>query len=224
MKKLQLLLKSVSVAFLFFIILLISAGRLDYWQGWLYISMNIIMNLMTFFAARSNPDLINERLKPGEGTKNWDKIILGISSLVYIAMLVVAGLDSGRYGWSPQFHIPVYFTGIVLTLTGHTIFLVARSQNKFFSSVVRIQTDRGHIVCDTGLYRIIRHPGYLGMLVATAGFPFLLGSVWSLVPVLVSIVLLLTRTALEDKTLYEELEGYKDYSLKTRHRIIPGIW
>lgn len=190
----------------------------------MYLSLSIIMTLMTIYAARFNPDLVNERLSPGSGTKSWDKKILALSFFVYVIMIIVAGLDSGRFNWSPEFHWSLYLAGIVFTLTGHIIFLVARSQNRFFSSVVRIQTDRGHTVCDTGLYSWIRHPGYLGMFISTAGFPFLLGSYWSFIPAAVSVILLLVRTSLEDKILIQELNGYRDYSHKTRYRIIPGLW
>lgn len=224
MKKLQLLLKSLAIAFFFFITLLISAGRINYWQAWLYISMNILMNLMTVFTAQFNPELTNERLSPGKGIKKWDKVILTLSAPVYISMLIVAGLDSGRFYWSPEFHWTIYITGVVLTFSGHIFFLVARSQNKFFSSVVRIQTDRGHTVCETGLYKIVRHPGYFGMIISTVGFPFLFGSYWSIIPVIISIILLLIRTSLEDKTLIKELSGYYDYTQKTRYLIIPKIW
>ena len=224
MKKLQLLLKSLAIAFFFFLTLLISSGHFDYWQGWLYFSMNIIMTLMTVFAAQFNPELMNERLSPGKGTKSWDKVILTISFIIYVTMLIVAGLDSGRFNWSPEFHWSIYLIGIVLTFTGHIFFLVAKSQNRFFSSVVRIQTDRGHVVCETGLYKFVRHPGYFGMIISTVGFPFLLGSYWSIIPVTFSIVLLLIRTSLEDKTLIKELGGYYEYSKKTRYKLIPGIW
>jgi protein-S-isoprenylcysteine O-methyltransferase Ste14 len=224
MKKLQLLLKSLALVFFFNLILLISAGDLDYWQGWLYISVNILMTLMTVLAAQYNTELISERMNPGKGIKSWDKVILAISTLCYVAMLIVAGLDSGHFNWSPEFHWSIYVTGIVLTITGQILFLVAKNQNKFFSSVVRIQTDRGHTVCETGLYKFVRHPGYFGMVISNVGFPFLLGSYWCTIPVVFSIALLLIRTSLEDKTLINELKGYYEYSLNTRSKIIPGIW
>lgn len=224
MKKLQLLSKSLAISFFFFLALLISSGHFSYWQGWLYISMNIIMTLMTIYAAQFNPELTNERLSPGKGMKSWDKVILSVSSSIYVIMIVVAGLDSGRFNWSPEFHWTIYLIGIILTFSGHIIFLVAKTQNKFFSSVVRIQSDRGHTVCETGLYKFIRHPGYFGMIISTAGFPFLLGSYWCTIPVCVSIVLLLIRTSLEDKMLIKELNGYLEYSHKTRYKIIFGIW
>lgn len=109
-------------------------------------------------------------------------------------------------------------------IIGQIIFLTARSQNNFFSSVVRIQKDRGHVVCDTGLYKTIRHPGYLGMIISLIGLPFITTSIWSVIPTLIAIILLLIRTTLEDITLINELEGYDEYARKTRYKLIPLIW
>jgi len=139
-------------------------------------------------------------------------------------MFVVAGLDSGRYHWSPDFHWSLYFAGGLATAIGQLLFLVAQKQNKFFSSTVRIQTDRNHSLCDTGLYKVVRHPAYLGSLIQTLGFPLLFGSLWSIIPVSISVVLLIIRTHLEDQTLINELTGYLEYTSKTRSRLIPNIW
>jgi protein-S-isoprenylcysteine O-methyltransferase Ste14 len=209
---------------LFFSILFISAGRIDYLQGLIYVILGLIMAVLSYTVFRIDDDLLKERGKPGEGAKKWDKIILGLSFLVTIAMFITAGLDSGRYQWSPDFHLSLCGLGIILTMSGQLLFLVAQKQNKFFSSTVRIQTDREHVVCDTGLYKIVRHPAYLGSIIQSLGFPLLFGSLWSMIPISLSIILLITRTGLEDKTLRNELKGYTEYTLKTRYRIIPYIW
>jgi protein-S-isoprenylcysteine O-methyltransferase Ste14 len=89
---------------------------------------------------------------------------------------------------------------------------------------VRIQKERGHVVCDTGLYKLIRHPGYLGMAISLMGLPLLTSSFWSIIPTALAIILMLVRTSLEDKTLQNELDGYIEYTLKTRYRLIPFVW
>jgi len=208
----------------FFTILFISAGRIDYWQGLIYVIIGLIMFLLNHTVLRIDSELLNERSKPGEGTKKWDKTILGLSFLTTISMYITVGLDSGRYHWSPDFHWSMYLLGIILTILGQLLFLIAQKQNKFFSSTVRIQTDRGHIVCETGLYKMVRHPAYLGSIIQSLGFPLLFGSLWSIIPISISIILLITRTNLEDKTLKNELKGYPEYSNKTRYKIIPYIW
>jgi protein-S-isoprenylcysteine O-methyltransferase Ste14 len=208
---------------LFFSIIFISAGKIVYWQGLIYVMLGLIMGVLNYTVLAIDPELLAERSKPGEGTKKWDKMILLLSFLVTISMYVIAGLDSGRFKWSPEFHWSLCLLGGFLTISGQLLFLVAQKQNKFFSSTVRIQTDREHIVCDTGLYKVVRHPAYMGSIVQALGFPLLFCSLWSIIPVCILIVLFITRTILEDETLKNELKGYPDYSAKTRYKIIPFV-
>jgi len=218
------ILKHFIGTFIFFLILFFSAGKIDYWQGLIYVIIGLIMVTLNYTVLKPDSDLLTERTKPGEGSKKWDKILLGLSFLITITMYTLAGLDSGRYHWSPNFHWSLSLIGIFLTASGQLLFLLAQKQNKFFSSTVRIQTDRDHTVCDTGLYKIVRHPAYLGSIIQLLGFPLLFGSLWSILPVGLLIVLHVTRTYLEDKTLKEELSGYLEYSLNTRYKIIPYVW
>ncbi|MEI8087330.1 MAG: isoprenylcysteine carboxylmethyltransferase family protein [Paludibacter sp.] len=222
--KISYVLKHFIGTFVFFSVLFISAGRLDYWQGLIYVIIGLIMSVLNYTVFRIDAELLEERSKPGEGTKEWDKKILGLSFLVTIAMYVTAGLDSGRYHWSPNFHWSLMLLGIILTIIGQLLFLIAQKQNKFFSSTVRIQTNREHTVCETGLYGFVRHPAYLGSIIQSLGFPFLFGSLWSSIPICLSIILLITRTNLEDKTLKNELKGYLDYANKTRYKLFPYLW
>jgi protein-S-isoprenylcysteine O-methyltransferase Ste14 len=218
------IIKHLFGSLLFFAIIFISAGRIDYAQGLAYVAIGLFMVVLNYTVLRIDTALQKERSKPGADTKKWDKQILGLSFLATIAMYVVAGLDSGRYHWSPDFHWSLYFAGGLATAIGQLLFLVAQKQNKFFSSTVRIQTDRNHSLCDTGLYKVVRHPAYLGSLIQTLGFPLLFGSLWSIIPVSISVVLLIIRTHLEDQTLINELTGYLEYTSKTRSRLIPNIW
>jgi protein-S-isoprenylcysteine O-methyltransferase Ste14 len=218
------LIKHFIGSFVFFAIIFISAGRINYWQGLIYVAIGLIMSILHYTVLQIDSQLLIERSKPGENTKKWDKTILGLSLLVTISMYIVAGLDSGRFHWSPDFHWSVYLLGMILTATGQLLFLIAQKQNKFFSSTVRIQTDRGHTVCDTGLYKKVRHPAYLGSIIQSLGFPLIFGSIWSIIPISLSIILLITRTYLEDKTLRNELKDYPEYADKTKYKIIPYVW
>lgn len=103
MKFLRKLLRSSAATVVFAALLFISAGRLDFWQAWLYAAISFVMNAATLFALSKNGDLLEERSKPGAGTQTWDKLILGFGLLLTLATLVVAGLDTGRYHWSPSF-------------------------------------------------------------------------------------------------------------------------
>ena len=173
---------------------------------------------------RNAPDVAKERAKPGEGAKGWDKALLGMGFLLNLVTLIVAGLDSGRFNWAPQLSCSWSIVGVVLSAAGMVIFLLAMKENRYFSSVVRIQTDRGHTVCSTGPYSVVRHPGYAGMIIGSIGLPFLFTSAWSGIPALLSSVLLVARTSLEDVALEKELLGYRDYQRATRFRLIPGLW
>jgi len=224
MKVIEFLIKSLIGTIFFLFILFLSAGRIDYWQGWLYGSINIILTVINTLALLKDKGLAEERAKYKAGTKSWDKLIIGLLAMINIIINIVAGLDSGRFYWSPQLHWSIYLLGIVLILIGEVIFLTAQRQNKFFSSVMRIQTDRGHTVCETGLYKFIRHPGYSGMIISVTGVPLILGSLWCIIPSGLSIILILIRTHLEDVTLINELNGYREYTYKTPYRLIPWIW
>jgi len=224
MEKVKLLIKGFVTNLVFSVILFICAGRINYTQGWIFLLTNILSTLMNYFTIHKNSELINERSKPGEGIKSWDKLLLGLSALIYVIIIVLAGLDSGRFLWTLNFNWNISISGVILTVIGQIIFLKARSQNNFFSSVVRIQKERGHVVCDTGLYKIVRHPGYLGMIISLMGLPLITTSVLSIIPTLIAIILLLIRTSLEDKTLINELDGYVEYTKKTRNKLIPLVW
>ena len=224
MKSIHLLIKSLTGTLFFLLILFICAGRINYWQGWLYATICIISVLLNSFALRNKGELAEERSEVKSGTKSWDKVITGFSAVTLIIIYIVAGLDSGRFHWSPGFHWSINAIGVILVLLGEVIFLMAQKQNKFFSSLMRIQTDRGHTVCNTGIYKIIRHPAYFGNVITAIGIPLILGSLWGFIPSFVSVLLTITRTSLEDKTLINELDGYSDYTSSTRYRLIPYIW
>lgn len=204
--------------------LFLLSGRITYWQGFLYLSINIIMMLVSLLFIANNPELIKERLKPGPGTKSWDKIYWVFSTISFLLTLVIASLDAGRIHNSS--YLPLYFYIIAsgLFIIGYLIFIWARSSNAFFSTVVRIQSDRGHQICTSGPYRFIRHPGYAGGIAFTLATPLVLGSLWALIPSGLSIILIIIRTILEDNTLENELEGYKDYKTKVKKLLIPHIF
>ena len=224
MKTGQLLIKSLLGTLFFLLILFISAGRINYWQGWLYVTINIISVFLNSFALKNKDELAAERSVVKSGTKSWDKLILGLSAVTLIITYIVTGLDSGRFQWSPGFHWGINAIGAILILLGEVIFLTAQKQNKFFSSLMRIQADRGHTVCDTGIYKIIRHPAYFGNIITAIGIPLILGSLWGFIPSVVSIFLTIIRTSLEDKALINELDGYSDYTSRTRYKLLPYIW
>ena len=216
--------KTVISSLIFPLLLFIGAWKIDYFQGYIFLFANLISALMNFWTIKNDTELMTERSKIGKDSKSWDKSILALSGIIYMISVVIASFDSGRYQWSPDFHWSIYLLGVVLMIIGQLIFLTARKENKYFSSVVRIQTDRGHSVCNTGIYKYVRHPGYSGMIISVAALPLLTGSVWSAIPIIIAIILLFLRTHFEDEYLKKELKGYSDYAQKTRQRLIPKIW
>lgn len=222
--KTKFLAKILILTLIFSTLLFIAAGTIDYFQGWIFLGTNIVTTIINFWINRNDTELIKERSNVGEGTKLWDKVILGLSSFSYLMFILVAGLDSGRYNWSPNFHWSIYVIGVAASIMGQMLFLTAKRENKYFSAVVRIQTDRGHEVCNTGVYKIVRHPGYSGMIISLVGLPLITGSIWSIIPTAIGIILLVIRTYLEDETLKNELPGYLEYSQITKQRLIPKIW
>ena len=224
MDRFRFFLKAFAGIAFFVIILFVCAGRLDYEQGWIYAAVSLLGLMTDCVLTGKDIELLKERSKfPGDA-RDWDKNILKLSALVTVIAYAVAGLDSGRYQWSPRLPRVASIVGIVVMVTGQCLFLIAKKTNRFFSSVMRIQSDRGHTVCEAGLYRFVRHPGYLGMITSWIAFPLVLGSIWSGIPVAVAIILLLMRTRLEDMTLIRELACYNQYAQRTGYRLIPGIW
>lgn len=220
--------KSIATALLgnlfFLAVLLVSAGRWDYWQGWVYTATGLTMSALTRLVLRKNPELAAERAAPAQGAEGWDKKLLAAGFVLTLAMLVVAGLDSGRAHLRPIMPLAAFFVGLALDLAGMAVFLASMNENRFFTAVVRIQREREHTVCTTGPYRFVRHPGYAGMIIGTLGIPLLLMSAWSAIPALLFVGTVALRTRLEDATLRAELAGYDEYCRKTPYRLVPGVW
>jgi len=138
-------------------------------------------------------------------------------------VVLVAGLDH-RFNWSAEFPLWLIVIGFVVISLGYAFAAWALVENRFFYSVVCIQTDRGHVVCDSGPYGFVRHPGYAGNILGLFGIALALGSVWALIPATVASIIAVIRTALEDRTLQAELPGYRDYARRVRYRLIPAIY
>jgi len=207
------------------VVLMLSAGRWSWWAGWMYVFIFLMFDLATALKViPKDPALLIERSKSHPDAKSWDKVIMPLAAgLLPLAGWIIAGLNL-RWGWQPSMGRSWQLAGFLLTVFGHAIVVWAMSANTFFSPQVRIQTERGHTVANTGPYKFIRHPGYVGAIIFTVGVPILLGSWWALIPNIAAVILFIIRTALEDKTLIEELPGYTDYEQRVKYRLIPGFW
>jgi protein-S-isoprenylcysteine O-methyltransferase Ste14 len=173
--------------------------------------------------AKVQPGLVEERRRWREG-KAWDRPLVFLVGLVGPAVVqLVCGLDK-RFGWSADVPTAVQVGAGVAFAAGIAVTAWAMAVNAFFSATVRIQTDRGqHPVAD-GPYRVVRHPAYAAMIVGTAAGPVLLGALAGLIPAAIVIIIFIARTALEDRTLRDELPGYTEYARRVRWRLVPGLW
>ena len=207
--------------------LLICGGDLGWWQAWLYAVLILAAGIGgRMWAEQQHPGLLAERqnIENIQNAKAWDKVLAPLMAVsVGYPMVFVAGLDH-RYNWSPEFPLWLIVFGLILISLGYAFATWALAENRFFSSVVRIQTDRGHTVCESGPYRFVRHPGYAGNILALFGIVLALGSVWTLIPAAVASIIAVIRTVLEDRTLQNELPGYRDYALRVRYRLFPWIF
>lgn len=221
----------VLIPMLFFIVVvpclpLLISGRWDWWEGWTYAIIAILgFAISRALAARQHPDLLAERARflRNENPEPWDRLLAPLVALGSGLLPLVAGLDA-RFGWSPTLSLPVKIVALMIILGGYVVASYALVANRYFSGMVRMQDDRGHQVVSSGPYRWMRHPGYAGAIVTYLATPVLLDALWAYVPALSLTIVVLIRTALEDRTLQERLEGYRDYAGKVRYRLLPGVW
>lgn len=206
------------------VILFFCADRWDWVWGWatvITIAYYVIGTASVLLPK--NPALLAERTGPKMGAKKWDTSIMIAVGTIILVIYIVGGLDA-RSGWTSNFPAWAQIVGVILTLFGYTLVLWAIAANAFFSLIVRIQKERGHTVATGGPYRFVRHPGYVGTILAYIGTPMILGSLWASVLGVITAMLMIVRTALEDKTLRAELDGYKEYAARVRYRLLPGVW
>jgi protein-S-isoprenylcysteine O-methyltransferase Ste14 len=205
------------------VILFLGSGRPGWVWAWLYLGYSVLQILVNFtIMRRTSPELIAERAEGSERTQSWDRTIAAISVPLGLAIFIIAALDE-RWTWST---VPLWvnLVGAVLLVLGSALSSWAMLTNAYFSTAVRIQQDRGHTVVAEGPYRFIRHPGYLGWAVVGLSVALFFGSLWALIPAGLMLGPMVIRTALEDRTLQERLEDYREYAQQVRYRLVPGVW
>ena len=221
----------VVVLMLFFVVVipflpLLISWRWDWWEAWVYAIIGIVgFAISRALAARRHPDLLAERARfmQHENAQPWDKLLAPLVGLGSGLVPLVVGLEA-LFDWSSTVSWPVKILALVIILAGYALASYALIENRFFSGMVRIQTDRGHHVVSSGPYRWLRHPGYAGALLTYLATPLFLDSRWAFLPAVFVTILLVIRTGLEDRVLQAELEGYRDYVRQVRYRLLPGVW
>jgi protein-S-isoprenylcysteine O-methyltransferase Ste14 len=205
--------------------LFLAAGTTDWPAAWAYfVIVTAVMAVYGVTVLRFHQDLVEERRHPPANAKHWDKpLAFVVSVLGPTALIMLSGFDR-RFHWSPPTPAWAQVAGLTLGAAGAMFSNYAVASNRFFSSLVRIQHDRGHHVIDRGPYRFVRHPGYAGSIVYMLGMAVALGSRAAIAATVVIMLVLVVRTGLEDRTLHAELDGYADYATRVRYRLLPGIW
>lgn len=202
------------------VVLFVPAGRLDLPALWVFLGICAVLSAAAI--ATADPDLARERRRPGPG--GFDRRRPAVISLLMFGAVVLAAADVGRLHWSDTVPVAVRTLAMAVFAAGMSLSIWSMASNRFFSPVVRIQTDRGHHLVDTGPYRWIRHPGYAGMIAGIPGAPLAIGSWWGLVPGLACALVILRRAMLEDPYLIAHLDGYAAYAREVRWRVLPGVW
>ena len=200
------------------------AGRVTWWQGWAFLFTFITyVSILVWRLSKLNPELVRERNRPAANAEAWDRMVMGIYGVILVVLLIVSALDGGRYVWSAV-PLGVQMIGwIFLTVAGVLVWHVMMT-NAYLSSWARIQEDRGQVVIQEGMYRRIRHPMYLGIIIGFVGIPLVLSSWWAMIPSIVIVGLFVYRTYREDQMLIDGLAGYSEYIEKVRYRLLPRIW
>ncbi|UCF61860.1 MAG: isoprenylcysteine carboxylmethyltransferase family protein [Anaerolineaceae bacterium] len=205
------------------VILFVSAGRIDWPMGWASLGIYILISIINFMLV--DPTLVTERAQIRTGVNIRDMILASLSFLFFFPLtLLVAGLDIGRYAWSPTIPLAIQVIALLVFAFGNAIGSWAMVQNKYFSTFIRIQEDRDHEVITSGPYHWVRHPGYAGVILASIALPISLGSLWALIPAFIGACGFVVRTFFEDRVLLEELNGYREYAQSVPFRLLPGIW
>jgi protein-S-isoprenylcysteine O-methyltransferase Ste14 len=201
------------------------AGTLSWPLGWWFMGVFTALTIAAILYIRmANPELFAARRHlRNPGSKNWDVVVATLTILAIAAILPVAALDNARFGWAPA---PGWAIGLgyLLFAASYVLTTWAQAVNRHFEPTVRIQTERGHRVIDSGPYAVIRHPGYIGAVVMSVGAALALGSLWALLPAALAAALLIGRTLAEEATLKAELPGYAEYARRVRHRWVPRVW
>lgn len=214
------LLLLIVVATLMGLVLFLPAGRLNLPWFWAYLAWYVILALSGLSVL--GPDLLKERLQPGPGARDQVSPLLG--KALSLAHFVIAGLDVGRFGWSGNMSAALHVAGLGVMTAGAAFSIWGIRVNPFFSTAVRLQSERGHRVIAAGPYAFVRHPGYIAVCLLFPASSLALGSWWSLIPAVVAVGVILRRTALEDRFLHTHLEGYAAYAQRVRYRLVPGVW
>ena len=221
----QQVLEALGFFIAFALALFLPAGTLAWPAGWVFLLLFFAFYLsVTFWLYRHNPGLMQERMRLGTpDQKAWDKVLFPLMEISFILWLIFMSLDAVRFHWSRML-LWVQAIGTLILLCSFSFLFLTFRENSYLSPVVRVQEERGHTVVTTGLYRHVRHPMYMAILIFIVGTSLLLGSWYGLIFVIICMAILARRAVLEEQMLLKELSGYADYKAQVKYRLIPYVW
>jgi protein-S-isoprenylcysteine O-methyltransferase Ste14 len=202
------------------LLLFLPAGTIYYWQAWVFMVLFFIpMTLLAAYLFKCSPELLKRRLDTKE-KKPGQSVLAKLFYLTVCSFFVISGLDR-RYGWS-SVPFAIIIISQIFFLAGYLFLFLTFRENKYLAHTVVVTKDQQLV--STGPYAVVRHPMYLSELIMFIFAPMALGSYWGVVPNIFLILILAIRIVTEEQVLLSELKGYRDYTQKTRYRLIPGIW
>lgn len=203
------------------------AGTFDWWRAWVYLGVVMIgMSTIMLTVMRPRPELMNERFKGmfQRGQPKSDRIIMLVFLIGYAAVVVLTPLDVFHFHWFGRPTAAVSSLGLLLVIAGYWVVAIVLQQNAFAVPVVRHQPERQQVVVDSGIYAIVRHPMYVGVIMLLVGMPLWLESYAAALLALVPSAALVVRILFEERFLNRELAGYREYTARVRHRLVPYVW
>jgi protein-S-isoprenylcysteine O-methyltransferase Ste14 len=202
------------------LILFLPAGTVAYWEAWIYLAILLIpMSIIMLYFLKKSPEFLVRRMKLKEKEAE-QKILVKLALIPFLLAFILPGIDK-RFGWS---NVPILIIVVaeILVCIGYIFVILVFKENQFASRIIEVE--KGQKVIQSGPYRFVRHPMYLGTIIMYFASPLALGSYWAIIPAIFIIPILIVRIINEEKVLTKELEGYSEYKLTTRFRLIPGIW
>jgi len=203
-----------------FLILFLPAGTFAYWEAWIYLAILLIpMSIVMIYFLKKMPEFLARRMKLKE-KEDKQKIIIKLALIPFLLAFILPGIDQ-RFGWS---NVPISIIGVaeILVGIGYILVVLVFKENQFASRIIEVE--KGQKVIQSGPYRFVRHPMYMGTILMYVASPLALGSYWAIIPAIFIIPILIARIINEESVLTKELEGYSDYKLLTRYRLLPGVW
>ncbi len=186
---------------------------------WTFLGLVVAGGVVLFVVME--PGLRRERRRPGRG--GADRPLRFVLMFFMVGLMVVASADTGGFRWS-RVPAPIQGAALALVAAGYALVIWAIRHNRFYSPVVRIQSERGHALVTSGPYARIRHPGYAASLLVVLATGPAVGSWWAVLPGLAASAFIFRRIRIEEPYLREHLPGYAAYAKRVRWRLVPGVW